>query len=99
MKLKLPAGETSDTTVLIIASRAIETGSVKKSPRARTAVGAAVCFFVPMAGSHAQASPGTTHGIVNIECAAWRDQTSRYRAKPVMAWSAHSRRECPIDGP
>ena len=43
MKLKLPmAGETSDATVLMIASMAMETGGVKNSPRARATVGAAV---------------------------------------------------------
>jgi hypothetical protein len=43
MKLRLPiAGETSDATVLIVASMAMETGGVKNSPRARAAVGAAV---------------------------------------------------------
>jgi hypothetical protein len=43
MKLRLPmAGETSDATVSIIASMAMETGGVNNSPRARAAVGAAV---------------------------------------------------------
>ena len=35
------AGETSEATVLMIASMAMETGGVKKSPRAKAAVGAA----------------------------------------------------------
>jgi hypothetical protein len=43
MKPKLPmAGETSDAAVSMIASMAMETGGVRKSPRARAAVGAAV---------------------------------------------------------
>ena len=55
MKLRLPvAGETSDAIVLIIAAMAIETVGVKKSPRARVAVGAAAYFFMPMAVSHAR---------------------------------------------
>jgi hypothetical protein len=47
------AGETSDATVLIIASTAMGIVAVKKSPRARVAVGEAAYFFIPMAVSHA----------------------------------------------
>jgi len=43
IKLRLRmAGETSDATVLIVASMAMQTGGVKNSPRARAAEGAAV---------------------------------------------------------
>jgi hypothetical protein len=54
VKLRLSmAGETSDATVLIIASTAIGIVAVKKSPRARVAVGETAYFFIPMAVSHA----------------------------------------------
>ena len=43
------AAETSDAAVLMIASMAMGTGGVKKSPRARAAVGAPVWLFIPMA--------------------------------------------------
>ena len=43
------AGETSDATVLIITSVAMETGGVKNSPRAKAAVGAAVFFILKAA--------------------------------------------------
>jgi hypothetical protein len=59
MKLRLPmAGETSDATVLIVASMAMETGGVKNSPRARAAAGAAVQLFIPMAVSQCPSFTG-----------------------------------------
>jgi hypothetical protein len=61
---------TSEATVLMIASVAIEAGGVKNTPRARAAVGAAVRLFIPIAISHAQVSSDTTHRIVNDERAA-----------------------------
>jgi hypothetical protein len=60
---------------VMIASAAMEAGGVKKSPRARAAVDAAVWFFILIAISHAQVSSDTTHWIVNNERAAWRDES------------------------
>src|SRR5258708_7704380 len=69
--------ERCDATVLMIASVAMEAGGMKKSPRARAAVGAVVWFFIPMAISHAQVSSDTTHWIVNNERVAWRGESSK----------------------
>src|SRR5947208_12346242 len=50
MKPILPmAIAASGATLLMVASVAMEAGGVKKSPRARAAVGAAVRLFIPMA--------------------------------------------------
>jgi hypothetical protein len=64
MKPRLPmAVRTSDATVLLIASMAMEAGGAKKSPSARAAVGAALWHFIPMALSNAEGL--ISHWIVN----------------------------------